>query len=495
MSRRRRTATAAASSSTTTNKRSQSPLTHPTNNNHNNHEDDSSSLESDEIDRAIAFSADDTDSSNIITSSSKSKSNSTPFNITSLTNNNSTNNTNTTTHKSNIDNDTVAFKGLVPLPESRLRKILTRAAAAFAMIGAFLFIVFRLGHLAVCALIVVLQTMIFRELVALRYITVKSETADEFRWFRTIQWLWFMVAMIYAYGSSYLKAPMGALEQLKHVTAYLNAQGVVDELSFLQAVSFALYSIVFTLTVLTFRKGLYRIQLIQLTWTALTLGVVVAQLKFAVYMVHEGLFWFLFPVSLVVANDTFAYFSGMAFGRRFIKQPLIQLSPNKTWEGFVGGLICTVMYGVIGAPLWGKSKFLRCSFRETAANTSTCFSDYLFENTTIDSIFPTPIQKHAVFFALFASIVAPFGGFFASAIKRAFKIKDFDSILPGHGGVTDRMDCQMIMSLFAYVYYTSFIASLHLKTPLVQILSSLEYLTMEEKQELFGKLQSLIRVG
>lgn len=53
----------------------------------------------------------------------------------------------------------------------------------------------------------------------------------------------------------------------------------------------------------------------QLTWTALILVVVVAQLKFVVYMVHEGLFWFLFPVSLVIANDTFAYFCGIALGK------------------------------------------------------------------------------------------------------------------------------------------------------------------------------------
>jgi phosphatidate cytidylyltransferase len=44
---------------------------------------------------------------------------------------------------------------------------------------------------------------------------------------------------------------------------------------------------------------------------------------------------------------------------------------------------------------------------------------------------------------LFASIIAPFGGFFASGFKRAFKIKDFGDSIPGHGGITDRMDCQV----------------------------------------------------
>ena len=45
--------------------------------------------------------------------------------------------------------------------------------------------------------------------------------------------------------------------------------------------------------------------------------------------------------------------------------------------------------------------------------------------------------------AMFASIIAPFGGFFASGFKRSFKIKDFGDSIPGHGGMTDRMDCQV----------------------------------------------------
>ena len=176
-------------------------------------------------------------------------------------------------------------------------------------------------------------------------------------------------------------------------------------------------------------------------------------MKFAVYMVHEGLFWFLFPVSLVVANDTFAYFSGLAFGRKFISAPFLQLSPNKTWEGFIGGFMLTLAYAVLGAPVWGSNRFLRCSFEELERHAPTCFSDHLFISGTDGG--PAPIIKHAVFYALFASLIAPFGGFFASAVKRAFKIKDFDSVIPGHGGVTDRMDCQLMNQLFNFVYYTT----------------------------------------
>lgn len=64
----------------------------------------------------------------------------------------------------------------------------------------------------------------------------------------------------------------------------------------------------------------------------------------------------------------------------------------------------------------------------------------------------TTFQLHALVLSLFASLIAPFGGFFASGFKRALKIKDFADMIPGHGGVTDRMDCQILMGMFTYVY-------------------------------------------
>lgn len=68
------------------------------------------------------------------------------------------------------------------------------------------------------------------------------------------------------------------------------------------------------------------------------------------------------------------------------------------------------------------------------------------------------MQLHIFVFATFASLIAPFGGFFASGLKRTFRVKDFGESIPGHGGITDRMDCQFIMGFFTFVYYQSFIA-------------------------------------
>lgn len=75
----------------------------------------------------------------------------------------------------------------------------------------------------------------------------------------------------------------------------------------------------------------------------------------------------------------------------------------------------------------------------------------------IESIPWAPFQLHTIVLAIFASLVAPFGGFFASGFKRAFNIKDFGASIPGHGGVTDRMDCQFLMGLFSYVYVQRFL--------------------------------------
>jgi phosphatidate cytidylyltransferase len=94
-----------------------------------------------------------------------------------------------------------------------------------------------------------------------------------------------------------------------------------------------------------------------------------------------------------------------------------------------------------------------------------------------------PMQVHILVFASFASLIAPFGGFFASGLKRTFKIKDFGDSIPGHGGITDRMDCQFIMGFFAYMYYHSFIAVYKVSLGGV-IESAITGLTPEEQIEL-----------
>jgi len=100
-------------------------------------------------------------------------------------------------------------------------------------------------------------------------------------------------------------------------------------------------------------------------------------------------------------------------------------------------------------------------------------------------------QSHFMLFSLFASIIGPFGGFFASGLKRSVKIKDFGNSIPGHGGMSDRMDCQLIMGAFVYFYYQSFIKVLAVNTSayIMSLLTPTEQLNL---YNLLGQnLQSL----
>jgi phosphatidate cytidylyltransferase len=65
-------------------------------------------------------------------------------------------------------------------------------------------------------------------------------------------------------------------------------------------------------------------------------------------------------------------------------------------------------------------------------------------------------------FGIFTSLAAPFAGFLASGIKRAYQIKDFADTLPGHGGFTDRFDCTlfaniMMIGLLTQILYKEYL--------------------------------------
>jgi phosphatidate cytidylyltransferase len=145
----------------------------------------------------------------------------------------------------------------------------------------------------------------------------------------------------------------------------------------------------------------------------------VGQSSFWFKTVQEyGLGWVLFPAFLVIVNDTMAYVFGVLMGKHKL---IPKLSPKKTVEGFVGAGLSTV---AIASPL-----VKRC----------------------IGNDIPN-LRRHAVILAAYASLVSPFGGFLASAVKRAHGAKDFGALIPGHGGVVDRFDCQVVTAPFVYLY-------------------------------------------
>ncbi|MCO5572487.1 hypothetical protein L7F22_026242 [Adiantum nelumboides] len=226
-------------------------------------------------------------------------------------------------------------------------------------------------------------------------------------------------------------------------------------------------------------------------WTHMILFVVFTQSAFTVANIFEGIIWFLLPASLIVINDIAAYICGFFIGRT----PLIKLSPKKTWEGFVGASIVTVISAGLLANLMGRSLWLTCPRKDLSTGPLYCDPGPLFKPRqyelplwfSVREVSILPVQTHALVFGLFASIIAPFGGFFASGFKRAFKIKDFGDSIPGHGGITDRMDCQMVMAVFSYIYYQSFIAPLNITVDdlMDQILQTL---TLEQQVELYKEL-------
>lgn len=117
-------------------------------------------------------------------------------------------------------------------------------------------------------------------------------------------------------------------------------------------------------------------------------------------------------------SDTLAYFIGRAFGRHKMAPTV---SPGKTWEGAAGGLVGGIIVGIIFT--------LDTPFR--------AFDSY----------------AHGVVLGLLVSVFGQFGDLVESKLKRLFGVKDAGTIMPGHGGVLDRLDSILMAGLVVYFYY------------------------------------------
>lgn len=125
---------------------------------------------------------------------------------------------------------------------------------------------------------------------------------------------------------------------------------------------------------------------------------------------HNGLYWVLFALCIAWASDSAAYFSG-----RWFKGPKLwpKFSPNKTWAGFVGGLIAGILTAIILDDL-----------------------THLFKHGT-----------SAFFVGLATALAVMAGDLWESAMKRRFGVKDAGQLIPGHGGLLDRVDGLMFAIL------------------------------------------------
>ncbi|XP_049565072.1 phosphatidate cytidylyltransferase 1 isoform X5 [Orcinus orca] len=287
---------------------------------------------------------------------------------------------------------------------SRWKNWWIRGILTLTMISLFFLIIY-MGSFMLMLLVLGIQVKCFHEIITIGYRVYRSY---DLPWFRTLSWYFLLCVNYFFYGETvadYFATFVQREEQLQFLIRYH------------RFISFALYLAGFCMFVLSLVKKHYRLQFYMFAWTHVTLLITVTQSHLVIQNLFEGMIWFLVPISSVICNDITAYLFGFFFGRT----PLIKLSPKKTWEGFIGGFFSTVIFGFI------------------------------------ETISLYPFQIHSIALSTFASLIGPFGGFFASGFKRAFKIKDFANTIPGHGGIMDRFDCQYLMATFVHVYITSFI--------------------------------------
>jgi len=238
----------------------------------------------------------------------------------------------------------------------------------------------------------------------------------------------------------------------------------------LRIIVFALYSFGLVLFVSSLEKSKLSKQLLILTIVHMVSYIGGLTCNVATKNISFSKFFFIFPCLLVIINDIGAYFIGKYFGKR----PLIAISPNKTIEGFFGGFLFTLVGGLLCIYL--KMAGILLPDEHDQKLSIPLNSNLWYLNFPI-------IYIHGLSFICAASFLAPFTGFIASAIKRVFKKKDFGSLIPGHGGITDRMDCQLIMVYFTCYYLKATSLSPH-STALSIYSFILRNLTRDEFMEL-----------
>jgi phosphatidate cytidylyltransferase len=133
-----------------------------------------------------------------------------------------------------------------------------------------------------------------------------------------------------------------------------------------------------------------------------------------------GFWWTLTTLFGVWAFDTFAYFAGARFGRHHLAP---SISPKKTWEGAAGGLIFTLVAVALFTHPLGVAWY------------------------------------HVIALAVLISAAATIGDLAESLLKRDVGVKDSGSIMPGHGGLLDRVDSLLFAVMVVY-YYATFIGSI-----------------------------------
>lgn len=209
-----------------------------------------------------------------------------------------------------------------------------------------------------------------------------------------------------------------ALSGIFPPSAVLSGDGAL----FLSA-AFAFYLLVALFCLLMFSDGKYSIKDVSVT----LFGIMYIPFLFSFFtltrQMEAGHLYIWLILIGACATDTFAFFTGLAVGKKKI---VPKISPKKTLEGCIGGVAgCIASIMVFG---W-------------------CFRDVL----------DVPMIHYAVL-GLICGIISQLGDWSASVIKRAVGIKDYGNIMPGHGGVLDRIDSILFTAPAVYIYINLFFA-------------------------------------
>jgi phosphatidate cytidylyltransferase len=135
---------------------------------------------------------------------------------------------------------------------------------------------------------------------------------------------------------------------------------------------------------------------------------------------YDGRWWMLIVLCTVICADSASYFVGRAWGRRKMTPTL---SPGKTWEGYISGLVASGLMPMLLILLWRAA---------------------IGGETSI---------VHGLVLGLLIGTLSPLGDLAISMIKRQVGVKDSGSIIPGHGGALDRLDSILWAGVISY-YYT-----------------------------------------
>ncbi|AME13623.1 hypothetical protein MmmBen326_0385 [Mycoplasma mycoides subsp. mycoides] len=137
----------------------------------------------------------------------------------------------------------------------------------------------------------------------------------------------------------------------------------------------------------------------------------------------------------IILTDSFAYLFGIRFGKHKLAPTI---SPKKTWEGAIGGFFSSVIINLI----WVLTIFFIPWTKSFAPFIG--MYDLLLKDDNLMLI-------TYIFLTVLVSLFTQFGDLIFSYIKRSIDIKDFSNLIPGHGGILDRLDSFYFVFFIIYI--------------------------------------------